>query len=211
METIKKFVDKKYHRLIISSGPDLSLLENIDPTSTPTIPGNVQHSNENNDHEDNETNKILNRPLPEESELKNNPTIYNSSIPEIKYNELVEATDNWSERNILGKGGFATVFVGSWRNTKYAIKRVELNQGKSVSDSYAKKTQLQQSLTEMQYLNSCRHPNVLALYGYSMGDAFPCLVYELMACTLDERLKSINGQRPLPWKQRLLIAEGTAR
>ena len=207
MEVLKHLVDRKYHRLIVCSQPDLShLLEILDLKSK-----SVQQSDENNENDDNESNKILNRPLAEESESKNVQTIFVSSIPEIKYHELVEATGNWSEKNVLGKGGFATVFKGSWRNTFYAIKRVELNQGKSVSNSSAKKTQLQQSLTEMQYLNACRHPNVLALYGYCMNNEFPCLVYELMAFTLDQRLKRKVGQEPLSWKQRLLIAEGTAR
>ena len=140
MEILKNLVDKKYHRLIISSRPDLShLLQNMNSLSSPIKPESAPHSNENNENDDNESNKILNRPLAEESELKNVHTIF-ASIPEIKYHELVEATGNWSEKNILGKGGFATVFVGSWRNTLYAIKRVELNQGKLVSDSSAKKT-----------------------------------------------------------------------
>ena len=46
-------------------------------------------------------------------------------LPQIPYTELVEATNNWDRRNILGKGGFGTVFKGMWKSTDVAIKRME--------------------------------------------------------------------------------------
>jgi len=43
-------------------------------------------------------------------------------ISEIPFHELEKATNNWSEVNILGKGGFGTVFEGEWKHTKVAVK-----------------------------------------------------------------------------------------
>lgn len=137
----------------------------------------------------------------------NNVDEYASTIPKVDYNELVLATDNWKDENKLGHGGFGTVFKGWWKMTAVAIKRLE-NRG----DGQDLKVQMQQSLNELRYLNSARHDNILPLYGYSINGAEPCLVYQLMAGgSLEQRLSPKARQAPLTWKQRLNIAQGTAR
>lgn len=47
-------------------------------------------------------------------------------LPMLEYKELEVATNKWSKYNILGKGGFGTVYKGVWKNTDVAIKRIEL-------------------------------------------------------------------------------------
>lgn len=130
-----------------------------------------------------------------------------SSIPQIDYTELVLATDNWSRDNILGKGGFGTVFKGDWKYTAVAIKRLEYHGSDPDKNT---KVQIQQSLNELRYLNSCRHDNILPLYGFSMDGKEPCLVYQLMAGgSLEKRLA--GRENSLDLRQRLNIAIGTAR
>lgn len=128
-----------------------------------------------------------------------------SQIPRISYAELREATNNWSQQHILGAGGFGTVFHGVWKYTKVAIKRIK------AQDTLSAKIQIQQSLNELRYLNSCRHDNILPLYGYSLDDDVePCLVYQLMAGgSLETKLLRSGGT--LRWNDRLQIAIGTAR
>lgn len=128
-----------------------------------------------------------------------------SQIPRISYAELREATNNWSDDHILGAGGFGTVFHGVWKYTKVAIKRIKSQ------DSQSAKTQIQQSLNELRYLNSCRHDNILPLYGYSLDDDVePCLVYQLMSGgSLETKL--LRAAHTLRWTKRMEIALGTAR
>lgn len=132
-----------------------------------------------------------------------------SAIPQIPYIELQSATINWSNSNILGRGGFGIVFKGKWKFTDVAIKRIEYH-GTVADPKSIAKVQMQQSINELRYLNSCRHDNILPLYGYSIDGKEPCLVYQLMAGgSLESRI--INKKTPLSLKQRLNISVGTAR
>lgn len=131
------------------------------------------------------------------------------SIPQINYQELVEATQSWSVQNILGKGGFGTVYKGIWKNTQVAVKRIEQRGAASAENNQA---QLEQSLRELRILNSCRHDNILPLFGFSVGGVEPCLVYQFMPNgSLEDRLLCRKGSPPLTWLQRHNIAQGTAR
>lgn len=96
-------------------------------------------------------------------------------LPQIPYSELLTATNNWDRRNILGKGGFGTVYKGIWKNTSVAIKRMEQRANHAYVES-----QMKQSLGELRCLNSCRHDNILPLYGFSMEGEHPSLVYQYM-------------------------------
>ncbi|CAG2063312.1 unnamed protein product, partial [Timema podura] len=74
------------------------------------------------------------------------------------------------------------------------------------------KAHIEQSMHELRMLNSCRHDNILPVYGYCIKGGDPCLVYQLMPNgSLEDRLLSRNGTKPLTWPQRHNIAEGTAR
>lgn len=130
------------------------------------------------------------------------------TIPQIDYHELSMATDRWHEKNVLGRGGFGTVFKGKWKCTDVAIKRIEYHGSDPKKNA---KVQIQQSLNELRYLNACRHDNVLSIYGYSTNGREPCIVYQLMAGgSLETRLWS-SKKAPLKVRQRLNIAIGTAR
>uniref|UniRef100_A0A1B0CAN9 non-specific serine/threonine protein kinase n=1 Tax=Lutzomyia longipalpis TaxID=7200 RepID=A0A1B0CAN9_LUTLO len=225
MSVIKDLVDRRYHRLIYSGQPDLSVLLNnnslkdkkekspvTEEERRPDVPKrstnakilNCQQnevSNENNE----EQNGITSTGVVDIKNIKD----YASTIPQIEYQELVEATNNWSDKSILGKGGFGTVYKGMWKCTAVAIKKIEY---RGTGDAEANKIQMQQSLNELRHLNSCRHDNILPLYGYSINGAEPCLVYQLMTGgSLEQRLFSGPQAAPLAWTQRFNIAKGTAR
>uniref|UniRef100_A0A1L8DKU7 non-specific serine/threonine protein kinase n=1 Tax=Nyssomyia neivai TaxID=330878 RepID=A0A1L8DKU7_9DIPT len=221
MSAIKDLVDRRYHRMIYSGQPDLSaLLRNHSLKEKSPVTEEEKradahkkctngkilncHQNaisiENNEEQDGDSSQGV--------DMKNF-TDYASTIPKIDYQELVDATHNWSDKNILGKGGFGTVYKGTWKFTAVAIKKIE-NRGTGNAD--ANKIQMQQSLNELKYLNSCRHDNILPLYGYSVNGDEPCLVYQLMTGgSLEQRLFSGPQSVSLMWTQRINIAKGTAR
>lgn len=136
------------------------------------------------------------------------------AIPHITYTELVYATKNWNKNHILGRGGFGIVFKGRWKHTEVAIKKIVYHGAAEDSKKQAM-IQLKQSLNELRHLNSCRHDNILALYGYSLdhtvAGAEPCLVYQYMIGGSLERRLHVTTTNPLSFKQRQRIVKGTAR
>ncbi|CAH2059457.1 unnamed protein product, partial [Iphiclides podalirius] len=124
-----------------------------------------------------------------------------SAIPMMQYEELKVATDNWSESNLLGKGGFGQVYKGVWKLSAVAVKRLRSNDGRS-----------NRELIGEMCLNQYRHDNILPLYGYSLGGPEACLVYQYMAGgSLERRLRCKTEHPPLTWWQRYKIAHGVAR
>ncbi|XP_049880706.1 serine/threonine-protein kinase pelle isoform X2 [Pectinophora gossypiella] len=123
-----------------------------------------------------------------------------SAVPLLKYEDLREATENWSDANLLGRGGFGQVYKGEWKLLTVAVKRLANNDGKN------------RELIREMCLNQYRHDNILPLYGYSLGGPEACLVYQLMAGgSLEQRIRCKTHFPPLSWTQRHRIAHGVAR
>ncbi|XP_056168570.1 probable serine/threonine-protein kinase PIX13 [Syzygium oleosum] len=141
------------------------------------------------------------------------PNIYVAPTSEIRvfsFAELKVAARNFRAKTLVGVGGFGRVYKGylvekesSWRNgmTPVAIKRLnpEGMQGFKEWES------------EVKFLGSLSHPNIVRLLGYCLEDKELLLVYEFMRKgTLKNHLFR-RGWNPLPWATRLKIAIGAAR
>ncbi|KAK4264047.1 hypothetical protein QN277_029388 [Acacia crassicarpa] len=120
---------------------------------------------------------------------------------------LREVTNNFNSDNILGKGGFGTVYKGEMQNeTNIAVKRMEsgLLMEKGLSEFRA----------EIAVLTQARHKHLVALLGYCLDGNEKILVYEyLPQGELSKHLFSWkeNGLKPLDWTRRLNIALDVAR
>lgn len=121
-------------------------------------------------------------------------------IMQINYKELKQASNDFSDSNIIGNGGFASVYRGNWKGTDVAIKRLKCNL-------------MDQALNELTILNSYRIDNILPIYGISIDGPEACLVYQFMSNgSLEARLHQTKPNQPqLTWKQRVQIGEGTAK
>uniref|UniRef100_A0A182JUP9 non-specific serine/threonine protein kinase n=1 Tax=Anopheles christyi TaxID=43041 RepID=A0A182JUP9_9DIPT len=221
MELIKRYVDPRYHVLIKHSGSDgrnatanMATFSDANANNNPKLPNG--HRGAHRLKEDAADQKAKGAAAlngnpsnsKENSPFANELADLTSLIPKISYEELTAATDNWSERNILGKGGFGTVYRGNFKHTFMAIKKIDYNKVKS---SEAERIQLQQSFNELRFLNSCRHDNIVPLFGYCL-EKEPCLVYQFMpGGSLDKSLFARRPASPLTWKERMNIAVGTAR
>ncbi|KAF2290500.1 hypothetical protein GH714_014143 [Hevea brasiliensis] len=86
---------------------------------------------------------------------------------------LRNVTNNFSEKNILGQGGFGVVYKGELHDgTKIAVKRMESGviSGKGLSEFKS----------EIAVLTKVRHRHLVALLGYCLDGNEKLLVYEFM-------------------------------
>ncbi|XP_031108001.1 cold-responsive protein kinase 1-like [Ipomoea triloba] len=118
------------------------------------------------------------------------------------YKDLKAATNDFSEENILGKGGFGDVYKGTLQSGDVvAVKKL-------IAISSRAKANFE---TEISLIANANHPNLIRLLGYSGNGKVLILVYEYMAnASLD---KYIYGEKRgmLNWKQRVDIILGMAR
>ncbi|KRY41229.1 TBC1 domain family member 25, partial [Trichinella spiralis] len=129
------------------------------------------------------------------------------------YEEIVQATDNFSASNLLGHGGYGMVYKGIWKNTVVAVKKLVLdNCTDKQQQPLHNHAAVQQLLKELQALTLLRHDNILSLYGYCFDHMVPYLVYQYMANgSLEDRLHNKSENKLLTWMERLKILLGTCR
>ncbi|KAI5074276.1 hypothetical protein GOP47_0010237 [Adiantum capillus-veneris] len=130
------------------------------------------------------------------------------SMPKLKgarffpYAELKKATNNFSESNEIGSGGYGKVYRGILSSgEQVAIKRAQGNSMQGASEFK----------TEIELLSRVHHKNVVGLVGFCIEQGEQMLVYEYMAGgSLRDCLTGRSGVK-LEWRRRLMIALGSAR
>ncbi|XP_076950474.1 L-type lectin-domain containing receptor kinase IX.2-like [Bidens hawaiensis] len=115
--------------------------------------------------------------------------------------DLIVATNNFSDANKLGQGGFGCVYKGylSREDILVAVKKIsqDSNQGKK------------EYMTEVKVISSLRHRNLVKIIGWCHDEAQFLLVYELIPNgSLDNYL--FFKKCILTWDLRYIIAKGLA-
>lgn len=121
----------------------------------------------------------------------------------MEFKVLEAATNNFQERDILGKGGFGCVYKAMLGDNLYvAVKRLESGSRDAIREFQ----------TEVDLLGKIQHPNIISLLGYSIHSETRLLVYELMQNgSLESQIHGPSCGSLLTWHMRLKIALDVAR
>ncbi|KAH1226770.1 putative LRR receptor-like serine/threonine-protein kinase [Glycine max] len=126
-------------------------------------------------------------------------------IKRFSWKELQIATDNFSEKNILGQGGFGKVYKGILADgTKVAVKRLTDYESPAGDAAFQR---------EVELISIAVHRNLLRLIGFCTTSTERLLVYPFMQnLSVAYRLRELKrGEAVLDWPTRKRVALGTAR
>jgi predicted Ser/Thr protein kinase len=118
----------------------------------------------------------------------------------INYFELTFKQDDKGQKKTLGRGGFGTVYQGTWRYNDVAIKELSLS---GISD-----TILSEFQNEAQVMAKLRSDYLVRFYGYCLSPKY-CLVMEFLPGGSLYQL--LHSDEPLDWSLRLQIAKDISR
>ncbi|KAL8122769.1 tyrosine-sulfated glycopeptide receptor 1 [Apium graveolens] len=130
------------------------------------------------------------------------PNITNE-IKDLTISEILKATDNFSQANIVGCGGFGLVYKATLVNgTNLAVKKLSGDMGLMEREFKA----------EVEALSTAQHKNLVSLQGYCVHEGFRLLIYSYMKNgSLDYWLhEKTDGASQLDWPTRLQIARGAS-
>ncbi|KAG2571429.1 hypothetical protein PVAP13_7KG107300 [Panicum virgatum] len=95
----------------------------------------------------------------------------NIEFPFVSFNDIVAATDNFSDTNMLGKGGFGKVYKGMLAGTtEVAIKRLSKGSGQGTEEFR----------NEVVLIAKLQHKNLVKLLGCCIHEDEKMLVYEYL-------------------------------
>ncbi|KEH38701.1 putative protein kinase RLK-Pelle-LRR-Xb-1 family [Medicago truncatula] len=127
----------------------------------------------------------------------------NSDCKDLTVSDLLKATSNFNQANIVGCGGFGLVYKAYLPNgMKAAVKRLSGDCGQMEREFQA----------EVEALSRAQHKNLVSLKGYCRHGNDRLLIYSYMENgSLDYWLhECVDGNSALKWDVRLKIAQGAA-
>jgi len=116
----------------------------------------------------------------------------------LTYENVVQATGNFSLNNLIGTGGFGSTYKAELRpGLVVAVKRLAIGRFQGV----------QQFDTEIRTLGRIRHPNLVTLIGYHASEAEMFLIYNYFPQgNLESLIHGSERGRTMDWRMRHKIA-----
>ncbi|PAN33031.1 hypothetical protein PAHAL_5G530700 [Panicum hallii] len=129
-------------------------------------------------------------------------TAFSFSRSTFTYEQLMAATNGFSDANLLGQGGFGFVHKGVLPNgTEVAVKQLRDGSGQGEREFQA----------EVEIISRVHHKHLVSLVGYCISGVNRLLVYEFVPNnTLEFHLHG-RGRPTLDWPTRLKVALGSAK
>ncbi|PUZ48164.1 hypothetical protein GQ55_7G223400 [Panicum hallii var. hallii] len=117
------------------------------------------------------------------------------------YKDLYHATDGFSDKQLLGIGGFGRVYRGVLASkVEVAVKKV----------AHGSRQGMREFVAEVVSIGRLRHRNLVQLHGYCRRKGELLLVYDYMPNgSLDRHLHDLS-KVPLSWAQRFRVIKGVA-
>ncbi|KAJ3683478.1 hypothetical protein LUZ60_013705 [Juncus effusus] len=136
------------------------------------------------------------------SELDSLKERYEKVLRVFGFDELDSATSNFSQDNLIGKGGSSRVYKAKFQNDRDLAVKVLKPSDDSVKEF----------ISEVEIANLLHHRNIIALLGFCFENNRLILVYEYLSNGSLEEILHGEGERKyvLNWKERYKIAIGIA-
>ncbi|CAI0468018.1 unnamed protein product [Linum tenue] len=126
----------------------------------------------------------------------------NMDLPFFHLSEIAAATDNFSEANKLGEGGFGSVYKGTYKENEIAVKRLSKYSGQGAEEFK----------NEIELIAKLQHKNLVRILGCCVQGHEKMLVYEYLPNkSLDFFIFDDEKRALLDWSVRYNIICGIAR
>ncbi|XP_078165031.1 receptor-like serine/threonine-protein kinase SD1-7 [Carex rostrata] len=131
-----------------------------------------------------------------------NDSFKGTDLPIFDMETILQATDNFSITNEVGKGGFGIVYKGKLPcGQEIAVKRLSMNSSQGLNEF----------MNEVTLIAKLQHRNLVKLHGCCI-DNERILIYEFMTNkSLDFFIFNAENRASLSWRTRLEIVTGIAR
>ncbi|XP_014508974.1 G-type lectin S-receptor-like serine/threonine-protein kinase At1g11410 [Vigna radiata var. radiata] len=141
--------------------------------------------------------------LEDPSDLQEFDSTKNSDLPFFDLSSIAAATDNFSDSNKLGQGGFGSVYKGLLSNgMEIAVKRLSKNSGQGIEEFK----------NEVVLISKLQHRNLVRILGCCIQGEEKILIYEYLPNkSLDSLIFDESKRSQLDWKKRFDIICGIAR